>query len=62
MAKKNKMRRSFARTAPKSQEKYLIENAKKLQENPFLILPTCTEDNAKYFQKLRKKITKVHRY
>ncbi len=62
MAKKNKMRRSFARTAPKSQEKYLIENAKKLQENPFLILPTCTEDNAKYFQKLRKKITKVHRF
>lgn len=62
MAKKKRMTRSFARTAPKSQEKYLIENAKKLQENPFLILPICTEDGARYFQKLRKKITKIHRY
>jgi len=56
------MTRSFARTAPKSQEKYLIENAKKLQEDPYLILPTCSEDNAKFFQKLRKKIAKVHQY
>jgi len=62
MAKKSRMTRSFARTAPKSQEKYLIENAKKLQENPFLILPTCTDDSKKYFQKLRKKISKIHRY
>ncbi len=62
MAKKSKMRRSFARTAPKSQENYLIENAKKLQENPFLILPTCSDESAKYFQKLRKKITKIHHF
>ncbi len=62
MAKKGRTTRSFARTAPKSQEKYLIENAKKLQENPFLILPTCTDESARYFQKLRKKITKVHQY
>jgi hypothetical protein len=62
MVKKGRTTRSFARTAPKSQEKYLIENAKKLQEDPFLILPTCTEESARYFQKLRKRITKVHQY
>ena len=62
MVKKQRTMRSFARTAPKSQEKYLIENAKKLQEDPFLLLPTCTEDAKKYFQKLRKKLTKIHHY
>ncbi len=62
MAKKNKTMRSFARTAPKSQEKHLIENAKKLQEDPFLILPTCTGESSRYFQKLRKQLTKIHRY
>jgi len=62
MAKKQKMAKSFARTAPKSQEKYLIENAKKLQQDPFLILPTCTEDARKYFQKLRKQLQRIHQY
>jgi hypothetical protein len=62
MAKKERVPKSFARTAPKSQEKYLIENAKKLQEDPFLILPTCTEDSKKYFQKLRKQLTRIHHY
>lgn len=62
MAKKQKRTRSFARTAPKSQEKYLIENAKKLQQDPFLILPTCTEDGNKYFQKLRKQLKKIHQF
>ena len=62
MAQKKRSMRSLARTAPKSQEKYLIENAKKLQENPFLILPISTEDAEKYFKKLRKQLTKVHRY
>jgi hypothetical protein len=62
MAKKQRMMRSFARTAPKSQEKHLIENAKKLQEDPLLILPTCTDESTKYFQKLQKQITKIHRY
>lgn len=60
MTKKHRMTRSFARTAPKSQEKYLIENAKKLQQDPFLILPKCTETSEKYFQKLRKQLTKIH--
>jgi hypothetical protein len=62
MVKKQKTMRSFARIAPKSQEKYLIENAKKLQEDPFLILPTCTEDAVKYFKKLKKQLTKIHHY
>jgi RNase H-fold protein (predicted Holliday junction resolvase) len=62
MAKKQRMMRSFARTAPKSQEKYLIENAKKLQEDPFLILPTCAVGAEKYFKKLRKQLTKIHRF
>lgn len=62
MAKKQKKMKSIARTAPKSQEKYLIENAKKLQQNPFLLIPTCTENAEKYFQKLRKQLTKIHHY
>ena len=62
MTKKHKRMKSFARTAPKSQEKYLIENAKKLQEDPFLLIPTCTEDTKKYFQKLRKQLTKIHQH
>jgi hypothetical protein len=62
MAKKSKRMKSFARTAPKSQEKYLIENAKKLQDDPFLILPTYTEDTKKYFQKLRKQLTRIHQH
>jgi len=62
MARKGRTARSIARTAPKSQEKHLIENAKQLQEDPFLILPTYSEDAARYFQKLRKQLTKIHRY
>lgn len=62
MVQKQRRMKSFARTAPKSQEKYLIDNAKKLQENPFLVLPTCTEGAEKYFKKLRKQLTKIQRY
>jgi hypothetical protein len=62
MTKKQKEARSFARSAPKSQEKHLIENAKKLQEDPLLILPTCTEGTQKYFQKLRKQLKRIHQY
>jgi hypothetical protein len=61
MAQKQRKMKSFARTAPKSQEKYLVDNAKKLQENPFLLLPTCTEGAEKYFKKLRKQLAKIHR-
>ena len=62
MAKKQKTTRSFARTAPKSQEKHLIENAKKLQQDPYLLIPTCSPENERYFRKLRKQLTKIHRF
>ncbi|MBN1861322.1 MAG: hypothetical protein JW840_07675 [Candidatus Thermoplasmatota archaeon] len=62
MAKKHKTMRSFARTAPKSQEKYLIDNAKKLQEDPFQLLPTCTDESSRYFIKQRKQLARIHRY
>ena len=62
MAKKERPQKSFARTAPKSQEKYLVENAKKLQHDPFLILPTCTDEGKKYLQKIRRQITKIQQY
>ncbi|MBN1280541.1 MAG: hypothetical protein JXA00_02720 [Candidatus Thermoplasmatota archaeon] len=62
MVKKPRMARSLARTAPKSQEKHLVENAKALQQDPFVLLPRCTGENEKYFQKLRKQLSKVHRF
>ena len=55
--------RTFARTATKSQEKNLIDNAKKLIEDPYVILPGCTDDSYnKYFIKIRKRIKKIHRF
>jgi len=63
MVKKPRMVRTFARTAPKSQEKYLVDNAKKLYEDPFLIFPDCSHDSdEKYFKKLKKQIEKVYRF
>jgi len=62
MAKKERVQKGFARTAPKSQEKYLIDNAKKLQNDPYQILPNFTNNSDKYFQKLRKQIAKIQRY
>jgi hypothetical protein len=63
MAKKMRRVRTFARTATKSQEKKLIENAKKLQENPFVVLPECTDNSyKKYFIKTRKRLEKIHRF
>lgn len=55
MPKKNKEVRTFARTAAKSVEKKLIDNAKKLRENPYLILPNYSD---KYSDKIFKKIKK----
>jgi len=63
MVKKIRRVRTFARTASKTQEKKLIENAKKLRDNPFLILPECIEQGCeKYFIKTRKRLEKVSRY
>ena len=52
--------RTFARTAPKSQEKILIENAKKLKDDPLILLPECTDESCKkYFLKIKRRIEKV---
>jgi hypothetical protein len=65
MAKKEKHEANplARRTAPKSKEKYLIDNAKRLYDNPYLILPTGADaQSEKYFKKLHKRIEKVHRF
>jgi hypothetical protein len=63
MTKKMRRVRTFARTATKSQEKNLIENAKKLRDNPFIILPECKENNCKkYFAKIRKRLEKINQF
>jgi len=63
MAKKIRRVRTFARTATKSQEKNLIENAKKLREDPFVLIPKCTDVSCeKYFIKIRKRLEKVQRF
>jgi hypothetical protein len=63
MVKKIRRVRTFARTATKTQEKKLIENAKKLRENPYLILPECTDRSyEKYFTKTKKRLEKVSRF
>ena len=61
MAKKIRRVRTFARTATKSQEKNLIENAKKLRDDPFIILPECTDDLCKrIFNKIKRRLEKIH--
>lgn len=63
MAKKMRRVRTFARTAPKSQEKILIGNAKKLREDPFIVIPECSVDSCKkYFLKLQKRMEKIIRF
>ena len=59
MAKQTKVR-TFARTASKSMEKNLVENAKKLMKDPYLILPDYNDKySAKYFGKIKKSLDKV---
>ncbi|MCK5031552.1 MAG: hypothetical protein KAR64_08805, partial [Thermoplasmatales archaeon] len=63
MAKKMRMARTFARTAAKSLEKRLVENAKKLKKDPYLILPDYTDGySRKYFEKIKKSLDKVDRF
>lgn len=63
MAKKIGRVRTFARTASKSMEKHLVENAKKLKENPFLIIPEYDDNiSEKHFKKYYKKIEKIQKY
>lgn len=63
MAKRIRRVRTFARTATKSQEKNLIANAKKLQEDPFVILPECTDHSCdKYFVKIKNRLERIYRF
>ncbi len=63
MAKKFRRVRTFARTAAKSMEKKLIENAKELQNDPYLILPEYSDNYSKrYFDKIKKSLDKILRF
>ena len=63
MVKKLKQVRTFARTAAKSMEKKLVENAKKLKDDPYFILPNYSDNYSKrYFKKIKKSLDKVKRF
>ncbi|MBU0498368.1 MAG: hypothetical protein KKG04_10520, partial [Candidatus Thermoplasmatota archaeon] len=63
MPKRIRRVRTFARTATKTQEKYLIENAKHLHDNPEELLPDITDESGrKYITQLHKRIEKAHKY
>ena len=63
MAKKIRTTRTFARTAAKSMEKKLVENAKKLKQDPYVILPDYDDNySKKHFNKIKKSLDKVNRF
>lgn len=63
MAKKFRLTRTFARTAAKSVEKNLVDNAKKLKEDPYLFLPDYEDKQSrKCFDKIKKSVDKVIRF
>jgi len=63
MVKKIRRVRTFARTASKSMEKNLINNAKQLKNNPFLVLPKNKDNySLKTFRKLNKSLEKVNNF
>ena len=63
MAKKMRRVRTFARTASKSMEKNVVENAKKLVKDPYKFLPEYSDRISNiYFNKIKKSIDKVHRF
>jgi hypothetical protein len=63
MAKKIRRMRTFARTAAKSMEKKLVDNAKKIKKDPYLILPDYDDGySSKFFGKIKKTLDKVNRF
>ena len=63
MAKKIRRMRTFARTASKSMEKRLVENARKIKEDPTLILPDYEDRySQKYFDKIKRNLDKINRF
>lgn len=60
MVKKIRRVRTFARTASKSVEKNLINNAKKIKKDPFLILPKYNDNYSdRIFKKTYKGLKKI---
>ncbi|MEA3458154.1 MAG: hypothetical protein U9R21_05695, partial [Candidatus Thermoplasmatota archaeon] len=63
MAKKTRKVRTFARTASKSMEKNLVENAKKLKDDPYIVIPNYTDAfSKKCFKKIRKNLDKISKF
>ena len=63
MAKKLRRMRTFARTASKSMEKKLVDNAKKIKDDPYLIFPSYDDNySSRIFNKIKKSIDKVSRF
>ena len=63
MAKKIRRVRTFARTATKTQEKTLIDNAKQLYENPLQLLPDTSDSSCqKHLSQIEKRINKISRF
>jgi len=61
MRKRPRRIRSFARTAPKTLEKKLIENARTLANDPYLILPKPLDRRAeKIVDKIKREVGKVY--
>ncbi len=53
--------KSIVRNASKNMEKIMVSQAKKLYENPFLVLPEYNDnDSTKRFKKLRRQLEKVN--
>ena len=62
MVKKIRRIRTFARTASKSMEKKIVDNAKLLIDNPFILLPDYEDAySTKFFSKIKKKFEKINR-
>ena len=63
MVKKIRRMRTFARTAAKSLEKKLVENAKKVKEDPYLILPSYDDNySSRIFNKIKKSLDRINRF
>jgi len=63
MAKKIRTMRTFARTASKSMEKKIVDNAKELMYNPDILLPEYEDSySIKYFGKIKKTFNKVNKF
>jgi hypothetical protein len=63
MVKKIRRVRTFARTASKSMEKKLIENAKNLADDPTIVLPEYSDNfSRKIIEKIKKKLIVISKY